>query len=342
MYKGIYTLIGQELSMFSRKLEAQLRYQGIAYQWQFKTAASSQEIDARAGTRFIPLLNTPDGWLINDTISIGPFLNERFYYQPVIPETPNQRSACFVLEDFFNHWLPRHALHSRWCYPNNVIVAGTNFGMNLLLDKSIDSSITAAEKQQIAGVGKMLHDSFGAAACVVQGAGIDQKDAMKKDFGVLMDLLADHLAQYTFLLGGRACLADFALAGALKGHFLLDPEPRSWFSSTLPLFENYLANLWQEAAKDSIWLSDDEIPSTLDPLMDYIQQTYQKFATFSIAAAKANKKFFDLDLGDGVFTARSMKRLEKARLHVQDELRRCHANSLPLNKQGILDFYLAD
>ena len=40
-----------------------------------------------------------------------------------------------------------------------------------------------------------------------------EAQAMKKDFGVLMDLLANHLAQYTFLLGGRACLADFALAG---------------------------------------------------------------------------------------------------------------------------------
>ena len=129
---------------------------------------------------------------------------------------------------------------------------------------------------------------------------------------------------------------------ALKGHFLLDPEPRSWLSSHLPLFENYLANLWQEAAKDAIWLSGDEIPLTLEPLMDYMQRTYQKFATFSIAAAKANEKFFDLDVGYGVFTARSMKRLEKARLHVQDELRRCHGNSLPINKQGVLDFYLAD
>jgi len=37
MYRGTYTLIGQELSMFTRKLEAQLRYQNIPYQWQYKT-----------------------------------------------------------------------------------------------------------------------------------------------------------------------------------------------------------------------------------------------------------------------------------------------------------------
>ena len=166
MYKGTYTLIGQELSMFTRKLEAQLRYQGIPYVWQYKTMASASEIEARAGTRFIPLLDTPDGWLLNDTISIGPMLHERFSDQPVIPSSPNQRSLCFVLEDFFNHWLPRHALHSRWCYPETVAAAGKNFGMNLLLAKSIDDSRTDTEEEQVAGVGEMMHNSFGAAACI--------------------------------------------------------------------------------------------------------------------------------------------------------------------------------
>ena len=46
MYQGIYTLIGQELSMFTRKLEAQLLYQNIPYQWQYKTLESAPAIDA--------------------------------------------------------------------------------------------------------------------------------------------------------------------------------------------------------------------------------------------------------------------------------------------------------
>ena len=33
MYKGTYKLVGQELSMFSRKLEAQLRYQNVPYDY---------------------------------------------------------------------------------------------------------------------------------------------------------------------------------------------------------------------------------------------------------------------------------------------------------------------
>ena len=340
MYKGTYTLIGQELSMFTRKLEAQLRYQGIPYVWQYKTMASASEIEARAGTRFVPLLDTPDGWLLNDTISIGPMLHDRFSHQPVIPSSPNQRSLCFVLEDFFNHWLPRHALHSRWCYPETVAAAGKNFGMNLLLAKSIDDSRTDTEEEQVAGVGEMMHNSFGAAACIVQGAGDDQKEAMQKDFGVFVDLLAEHFKHHKFLLGDRACIADFALVGPFKGHFLLDPEPKAWLGDKLPVFEDYMAKVWQQAEDDADWLADDEIPETLEPLLHYMQRTYQKFAAASINAAQANEKLFDLDVGYGVFTARSMKRLEKARLHVQDELRRCQAGTLPLNKQGILNFYL--
>jgi len=101
-----------------------------------------------------------------------------------------------------------------------------------------------------------------------------------------------------------------------------------------------MAKVWQQAEDDADWLADDGIPETLEPLLDYMQRTYQKFATASIKAAQANEKFFDLDVGYGVFTARSMKRLEKARLHVQNELLRCQAGTLPLNKQGILNFYL--
>ncbi|MFB3078477.1 MAG: hypothetical protein ACE1Y4_10775, partial [Lysobacterales bacterium] len=77
--------------MFTRKLEAQLRYQDIPYQWQYKTLESAAAIEARAGTRFVPLLETPDGWILNDTICIGPLLHERFTEAPVIPASAAQR-----------------------------------------------------------------------------------------------------------------------------------------------------------------------------------------------------------------------------------------------------------
>ena len=70
MYPGEYTLIGNELSFFTRKLEAQLRFQQVPWHYQFKTEARREALEAKAGTHFIPLLSTPDRWLLQDTISL--------------------------------------------------------------------------------------------------------------------------------------------------------------------------------------------------------------------------------------------------------------------------------
>tara|TARA_B100000963_G_scaffold69142_1_gene57567 strand:- start:2175 stop:3221 length:1047 start_codon:yes stop_codon:yes gene_type:complete len=340
MYQGKYTLIGQELSMFTRKLEAQLCYQSIPYDWEIKSQDKSAEINARVGTHFIPILKTPDGWMLKDTISIGPFLNDRFEQCPVIPDGPAQRGACFILEDFFNHWYPRHALHSRWCYPKNVEVTGRRFGANALLGKHIDAELDDDEKARIENFGKVIHDSFGAAACEVQGAGPEKSKTIKAEFARLLDLLIAHFRSSKFLLGDRACLADFALAGPFVGHFLLDPEPRSWLGNHVKSMEDYVGRIFTGATSSARWESNDQLPQTLLPIFDYAVKNYHRFASESILAAGKGEKFFELDLGDGPFTARSMRRLEKVRMHVQDELIRAGSDKSSLANHEVMSFYL--
>ncbi len=340
MYKGKYKLIGQEMSMFTRKLEAQLRYQKIPYEWMLKTNDNREFIESRTGTRFIPALSTPDGWMISDTISLGPMLNSRFSEIPVLPETPVQKGTCFVLEDFFNHWFPRHALHSRWCYPDNVKVTGVRFGMNTLLGKFIDEELDDSEKTEVANFGEYIHKAFGVGACEVQGAGPAHKEAIQRDFSRLLRLLGQHLSNHDFLLGPRACLADFALAGPFKAHFLLDPEPRTWLGDHLEVMESYVHRIWEGANDGSQWLEDDALAPSIYPILDYARDHYQVFAFTSISAAAQGEKYFTLDLGDGAFVARSMKRLEKARLHVQDELLRVGSEKSSLKNTGAISFYL--
>ena len=340
MYEGTYQLIGQECSMFTRKLEAQLCYQKIPYRWLIKSQTNTEEIEKRAGTRFIPALKTPDGWMVTDTIALGPFLHDRFKEVPVIPTGPGQRGACFVLEDFFNHWYPRHALHSRWCYPDNVVKTGVRFGTNILLGKHIDVELTDEEFALVEDFGEEILNSFGLAACEVQGAGPEKKSAIQNDFGRLLNLLSEHLMQNRFLLGDRACLADFALAGPFKAHFLLDPEPRGWLGKNLSVMEEYVDRIWAGSDITGEWELDDGFPESLLPLFDYAQNHYQVFARSSIEAAAKGEKFFELDLGDGPFVARSMKRLEKARLHVADELKRFGSINSSLSSTKVMDFYL--
>ncbi len=341
MYRGTYTLIGSELSMFTRKLESQLRYQNIPHIWKYKGIGGGGELEKRAGTRFIPLLETPDGWLLNDTIAIGPMLSARFREAPVLPETPIQRAASFIIEDYLNHWFPRHALHSRWIDLDNAMDAGKHFGVNMLLGKSIEDDLTSEEAEKVAGMGKVMRDSFGLGACDVQGAGADKAEEVQRDFDTMMGLFKQHFAAHDFLLGDRACLADFALAGPAKAHFIQDPLPISWLAAqdNEAMLRAFVDRIYEGKEAGTSYLSGDEIPETLVPILEHARSNYQPFARASIEAAMRGEKTFELDLGQGPFTARSMKRLDKARLHVRDELQGLALAGSALESAGVLGLY---
>ena len=346
MYPGEYTLIGNELSFFTRKLEAQLRFQQVPWHYQFKTEARREALEAKAGTHFIPLLSTPDRWLLQDTISIGPFLNERFSETPVIPNTPLQRALCFILEDAFNHWLGRVCVHSRWCYPENVEWVGPRFGANIMLDRSIDLPFTNEELDQLSHLGPTMNQGFGQNACAVNGVGAEQAAAVQADFREMLDVLSVHFAHNRFLLGGRPCLADFALAGASKAHFITDPEPKSWLKQHEATLMQYTEPFFSdEGLTAGSWSEDNALPNTLSDVLDYFGRTYFVSSAANIAAGLAGEKFYEYDIGHSVTRARTARRLNQARLHVKGELNRCHAAEdfalhAMLGQTGILSYYL--
>ena len=346
MYPGQYTLIGTELSFFTRKLEAQLRFQRIPWRYQFKTEARREELETKAGTHFIPLLSTPDRWLLQDTISIGPFLHERFSETPVIPKTPLQRSLCFILEDALNHWLGRVCVHSRWCYPDNVAWVGPRFGANIMLDRSIDTPFTDDELGQLGSIGPAMNAGFGQNACAVNGVGAEQAAAVQADFRELLDVLSRHFAQHPFLLGDRPCLADFALAGASKAHFITDPEPKSWLGQYEAMLTQYTESFFtDDAIEAGAWCDDDKLPDTVASIVNYFARTYFVSSSANIAAGLAGEKFYEYDIGYGVTRARTARRLNQARLHVKGELNLVNAAQDPsvrtlFEQTGILSYYL--
>lgn len=346
MYRGDYGLVGSEMSMFSRKLEAQLRFQHIPWYWHFKTEERSAEIEARAGTHFIPVLITPDKWMIHDTIALGPLLDARFPQTTVIPRTPLQRACCFILEDVFNHWLGRVCVHSRWCYPENVAWVGPRFGANRILNRSIEAPFTDRELRELAPIGDLMYQGFGKNVCEYNGVGPDQEHAVRADFSNMLNVLDTHFSENLFLLGSRPCLADFALAGACKAHFVTDPVPRGWLGEYREMVFDYTDRLFGDTDfTANAWLDNDRVPDSLQRVLDYARGTYFKFASANIAAGLAGEKYYEYDYGFGPTRARTQKRLNMARLHVQDELLQLDAPwredfEQLCNGRDILDHYL--
>ena len=346
MYRGEYGLVGGEMSMFTRKLEAQLRFQNIPWYWHFKTQERTATIEARTGTHFIPALITPEKWMLHDTIALGPLLNDRFHQTPVIPHTPLQRASCFILEDVFNHWLGRVCVHTRWCYPDNVAWVGPRIGANSVLNRSITVPFTEQELLDLAPIGEMMYQSFGKNVCEFNGVGPEQEAAVRADYTNMLAALDAHFTEHDFLLGPRPCLADFALAGACKAHFVTDPIPVSWLGQYRTMLFAYTDRLFGDHTyADRHWLEHDRVPESLVAVLDYAQGTYFQFAGANIAAGLAGEKYYEYDYGFGPTHARTQKRLNVARLHVQDELLQLgvpghDSVSALFAGRGILEHYL--
>jgi glutathione S-transferase len=154
----------------------------------------------------------------------------------------------------------------------------------------------------------MMYEGFGKNVCEINGVGPDQAAAVRGDFKNMLEALSIHFADNDFLLGARPCLADFALAGASKAHFVCDPEPESWLGAHRDMLHRYTDRFfgdWQEALAP--WPANDRVPDTT--------------------------------------RARTQKRLNLSRLHVQDELIRVGAPENPdvqalFAGRGILEHYL--
>ena len=202
------------------------------------------------------------------------------------------------------------------------------------------------ELEQLAPIGPMMHEGFGKNVCEVNGVGPDQAAAVQGDFNNMLDALAIHFADNRFLLGDRPCLADFALAGASKAHFVCDPEPQSWLGEHRDMLHTYTERFFGDWAGElAPWPADDRVPDTLSAVLDYLQGSYYQSAPANIAAGLAGEKYFEYDCGFGITRGRTQKRLNLARLHVQDELLRAgvvkdsRAQAL-FDRRGILEHYL--
>jgi hypothetical protein len=238
-------------------------------------------------------------------------------------------------------------VHTRWCYPENVAWVGPRFGANGTLDRSIDVPFSDEELLQLAPIGEAMRDGFGLPVCNNTGVGPEQSESVKADFTDMLSVLSQHFATNNFLLGPRPCLADFALAGACKAHFVTDPTPVSWLGDHKDMLFAYTDRVFNADAEDAQWMGNDALPESLRSIFDYAQKTYFVFAPASISAGLRGEKYYEYDYGYGPTRARSQKRLEKARLHVGNEISRLGEPAVDSFKSAFAQysfphFYLAE
>lgn len=205
----MYILYGSPQSLFTRKLEAALIFYGAPFAFRSKRGQEDAElIERRAGTHQVPVLQTPENWMLADTTPIIDLLDQRFPSRRLFPEGP-LGVLTHIAEEYLDEWVARTMVHYRWHYR-----ASAEFASRAIAG----GDETAAE----------FIRGWGPRACRATGTESPfHQAAAEAEYERLLVAADTQLSQTRYLLGDRPSAVDCMMLGGFRAHTLHDPDPRA-------------------------------------------------------------------------------------------------------------------
>lgn len=251
-----YTMYGGEISWYSGKLRAYLRYKDVPYQ----ELPSGREVYKtiilpRVGWPVIPIVITPDDEVLQDTSDIIDELERRFVQAPVLPLGPRQKVLSLMLEVYGDEWLGLPAMHYRWNHNTEWIIQ--QFGQ--LTRPDLDK---AAQREAGERACKPFRGSL-----PFLGVTVETEAAVEASYEALLTDLDAHFAKVEFLFGSRPSIGDYGLIGPLYAHLYRDPASGALMKRIAPNVVAWVLRMMEPDPLAGEFLPDDEIPQTLLPIL---------------------------------------------------------------------------
>jgi glutathione S-transferase len=270
--ESTYIIYGGELSYFTRKLEAAFTFYNLKFERRSKHHSDPGEIEARSGTHQVPVLQTPENWMIGDTTPIMHLVDGRAPHRKMFPDGP-EGILVQIIEEYFDEWIARTMVHYRWNYAESAEFAAIKLANG---DEKI-----AAQMQ-----------AWGPKVCRATGVDSDiQKQAAEDEYERILTAVESQLKQTRYLLGDRPTAVDCVVLGGLRAHTHLDPVPRR----VTEKYERVVA--FSEGELDQ-WDGDGALPTFPETtefggfILQELKTTYQPYALANGEAQAAGAKAF--------------------------------------------------
>lgn len=255
---------GVEISYFTGKFEAYLRYKGIPYESRnLGIREYLWTVPRKLGATQYPSVELPDGRWMSDTTPMIAWLEGEYPDHPVIPADPVSRFFALLIEDYGDEWLWRPAMHYRW---NNA--ADAELASRRLAEEVVRLPLPLYLRRR--WVRHRQTSKF------VRRDGVDTvtRPHMDSAYTRLLDRLEPVLAERPFLLGGHPTIADFGLYGSMFRHFSHDPTPARIMRERAPHCWRWVARMWASRGER---VGSAELlagfPPDLEPLLDEVCST---------------------------------------------------------------------
>nr|WP_314624520.1 glutathione S-transferase [uncultured Noviherbaspirillum sp.] len=256
MHERPCKLYGAEISYFTGKVRAYLRWKDIPFEEIASDAAAFREVIVpRVGFPVIPVLITPDGNCLQDSTDIIDTLETRSAGPSVYPAAPCQRLAALLLEAYGDEWLVIPAMHYRWHH--NREWAMQAFGELSAPDES-------PERQR--EIGARRAEPFAHAARLL-GAEPHMHAAIESSYENLLADLDAHFHQHPFLFGDRPSIGDLGLIGPFYAHQYRDPKSGELMRRLAPHVAGWVERMQHPLPLRGDFLPDDAVPPSLLPVL---------------------------------------------------------------------------
>lgn len=284
----MYLVHGLTRSYFTRKVTGYLDYTDRPWRLAPAAGAVGPAVAVEAGWNGgIPVVVGPDGVPMWDSTTIIEHLDAATLPErSVLPGDPTLRFLAFLIDDFSDEWFYRPAVGSRWSYPANTLTGGWQIAEELSVRVPMPGAFV--RERVVETMTASLPDL---------GVLPENVDAWMSEVLVPWFRVLDaHLTDGGYLLGGRPCVADFALFGANAAHFVGDPYCRELADEHGPAVVAHTHRLVEPQEQEfGPWIGADGITDTLVAVIAEAGRHYLPWVAEAAVAGSAT-----VELADGV------------------------------------------
>jgi glutathione S-transferase len=298
-----YVVYGPPISLFTRKLESALRFYRAPHRIEAKDPSNAADLESRSGTHQVPVLRTPENWILSDTTPILTLLDARFPSRRLFPEGP-LGVLVHVVEEVLDEWFARTMVHYRWHYPEN-----TRHTIAVLSGREL--SLDEARQHPLA--------QWGPRSCRATGTESEHhQKAAEAEYLAMLEALEAQLGKSRYALGDRPTAVDTILLGGLRAHTNADPIP------DLSVYPRVMA--WDASEADA-WDGQGELAafpkstSFADHLLGVGRDHYADFVLGNARAVAAGEKAFVIETYGEELSYLARAYPERSRRMIQDRIR---------------------
>ena len=289
-----YKIFGSEMSPYSVKVRAYLRFKQIPHEWILRSKENRIEFDKLAQIPLIPLVVCPSGEVLQDSTPIIEWLEQVFPSPSIVPDDPKLNFLSALLEEFGDEWVNKIMFHYRWWSEVDQASAARILAMSL----EPNSTESSREKEN-----EVKSRMVGRRAFV--GSSPDTAPLIGNYRNSLIAALETHFADRLYLLGGRPSLGDFGIASEIY-ELSSDPTGSGFLRSRAPKTLAWAYRML-EPRTDGPYESWEELMPTLTPILSEVGQLFLPWSSANREALDKNEANFSVELKGKVYTQQPQK-----------------------------------